>query len=278
MKTFFKIQNIVLVVFIACGNVLSQAIEVQAQSSVNSSNSSIQNSLLPKLFANRQPRLAANQQIQFVRPKLPVGTAPGGRRTGGGRRDSCPNVNPKLTALVPVTEEPAKVQNVWSLTTSERPTLWFYVPYTKNSAYPTEFIVQDQEGNSIHRGDITLPDKPGVMKIDFPDSIPPLTVGNSYRWFLNVYCDKQKEAPPVYVEGVVSRVNLSAKAIQQLRNATPQQQAAIYAENGIWHQTLATLLNMHQKNPQSPTAQTAWKNLLSEVGLVEIADKAIISN
>ncbi|BAZ13497.1 hypothetical protein NIES4071_53360 [Calothrix sp. NIES-4071] len=213
---------------------------------------------------------------EFIRPKLPEGTPPGGRRTGGGRRDACPDMTPKLTALVPVTEEAATVQHVWGLTTEERPTFWFYLPYTKSSGYPTSFVLLNDKSSPIYKKDISLPEQAGIISIKIPANFPALSVNKQYRWFLKVYCDQLKEAPPVYVEGVVSRVNLALTINQQLQTAQPLERFAIYARNGIWYQALATIIQLKQKNPQNDMIQTDWKNLLTDIGLHEIVDMRIL--
>ncbi|BAZ42476.1 hypothetical protein NIES4101_84450 [Calothrix sp. NIES-4101] len=296
MKIFLNVPNLILITAIACGSLLSQTSKLQAKQTPT--NPSFPQLLLPKLFRDAQAPAATEKpqetktppnsqkpttnkvinpgKINFIRPKLPPGNAPGGRRTGGGRRDNCPDVNPKLTALVPVSEKTDNITNVWALTTVERPKFWFYLPYTKSSQYPTEFILQDSEGETIHQKDIALPEQPGIININLPNTVPALTVGKEYRWFLKVYCNENKESPPVYVEGVVSRVNLNLTVTQQLSTATPQQQAAIYAQNGIWHQALTILLELSQNNPKDKIVHDNLASLFSEIGLREMANKPII--
>lgn len=271
MKTFLQKRRILLtitLVYTSCitfGSSFSQVVALEKP---------ISQLIVPKL-PPRSTTIENKKVAVFTRPTIPPGTAPGGRRTGGGRRDSCSAVNPKLTALVPVTQEAPTVQHVWGLTTVERPTLWFYLPYTKSSAFPTQFVLQDQNRQRIYIEDVSLPEQPGIISIAIPSTVKGLAVDQQYRWFLKVYCDRTKQSPPIYVEGVVRRVNLSPTTTQQLTTAKPQQQVTIYAENGIWFQALATLAELQKKNPQDTAAQTAWKNLLAEIGLSEIADKPI---
>jgi hypothetical protein len=274
MKNILKKQNtmqhFVFATSIIYCTLLTQTAELQAKPTPTNPTNPTFKKPTPKNFAN-------TGQIQFIRPILPPGNAPGGRRTGGGRRDACPDVNPKLTALVPVIEAADSVTNVWSLTSAEHPTFWFYLPYTKSSKYPTEFVLQDNDGETIHQTEISLPEKPGIISVSIPSSAKPLVIGQQYRWFLKVYCSEQKKSLPIYVEGVINRVNLSAIASQQLRIATPQQQTNIYAKNGMWFQALTTLGELRRKNPQDAKLQAAWNNLLAEIGLIEIAEKPLIS-
>ncbi len=217
------------------------------------------------------------QTVRFSPPQPPPEPPPGGRVRGGARRNPlCLEVKPKLTALVPSTETTPSVINVWGLTTKANPTLWFYMPYTKDSAYPTEFVLQDQQSNPIYRQAIALPNQPGVISLSLPANAPPMDVNKQYRWFLTVYCDQQKQSPPVYVEGVIQRINLNAKITQQLQTAKPLQQSAIYAEHGVWHEALTTLAQLRQKDPQDTALKTAWRDLLTSVGLDDIVTKPIL--
>lgn len=200
---------------------------------------------------------------------------PGGRVRGGAKRGTCPSVDPQLTALVPFTKENS-VTNVWGLTTEANPIFWFYVPYTKDSAYPTEFVLQDEDSNPIYTEAIALPAQPGVISISLPANAPSLKIGKQYHWFLNIYCDSDQPSAPIYIEGVIKRVNLKPAIAQQLQTATPRQQFTIYVQNGIWYNALSTLAQLRQQNPQDAALKTEWKNLLSSISLDDVADKPIL--
>jgi Domain of Unknown Function (DUF928) len=264
MKLLSQPTKLGLVLIITCSSLLGNLSWVQAKPILSNSDSPT-------------PTVApGNKTVRFRLPTLPPGYPPGGRVRGGARRGLCPATNPQFTALVPFTQPAPSVMHVWGLTTKERPTLWFYVPFEKKSAYPTEFILQDEEANPIYKSAIALPQQPGVMSVSLPASVPPLAIGKRYRWFFNVYCEPQQQAPPLYVEGVVQRVNLSPTVVHQLQTAQPRQKVAIYAENGIWHEAINTLAELRQKNPQDVSLQTQWKDLLEEIGLGDIAKVAIV--
>ncbi|MBE9037116.1 DUF928 domain-containing protein [aff. Roholtiella sp. LEGE 12411] len=240
---------------------------------------SLLSSLTSVLAKPTLPASARSQVVRFAPPPPPPGPPPGGRPTGGASRGGslsmCPTVKTQLTALVPFTEEPAKVKNVWGLTTVERPSWLFYVPYTKDSAYPAEFVLQDQESNSIYQKAIALPGRSGVIRVSLPADAPALEVGKQYRWFFSVYCDQQKESPPIYIEGVIQRVNLKQTTVQELDKAEPFKRFVIYAQNGIWYETLTTLAELHQKNPQDTKLQAEWRDLLASIGLDKLATEPI---
>jgi len=220
-----------------------------------------------------------DKRTSVVLPQLPPGSAPGGRRYGGATRGQCPNVTPPLTALVPSTLDSSSVRNVWGLTAREYPKLWFYLPYTKNSSIQAEFTVLDDESKDpIYTSAIALPTKPSTIGVSLPHNIPPLQVGKKYRWFLNFYCDPQKQSVPIFVEGVIIRKNPDAALVGELQKAQPLQQVAIYASNGFWHDALTTLAELRQKSPQNEIFEKEWTNLLQAIGLGEVANRPLASN
>ncbi|NDJ24899.1 DUF928 domain-containing protein [Nostoc sp. B(2019)] len=242
---------------------------------------SLLSSLTSVLAKPTLPASARAQVVRFNPPPPPPGPPPGGRPTGGASRGGslsvCPSVKTQLTALVPFSEESGTVKNVWGLTTVERPSWLFYVPYTKESTYPAEFVLQDPESNPIYQKAIALPESPGVIRVSLPASAPALEVGKQYRWFLTVYCDQQKESPPIYVEGMIQRVNLKQATVQELNTADPLKRVVIYAQNGIWYEALTTLAELRQKNPQNTKLQAEWRNLLTSIRLDKLAAEPIFS-
>ncbi|KAB8330571.1 DUF928 domain-containing protein [Scytonema tolypothrichoides VB-61278] len=263
MKIILQPMKLLLAVVVGYLSLLPCTTSVMAQSAS-------QSKPLTTTSSRKQP-------LRLVLPPLPPGQPPGGRRYGGASRGQCPVAKLGLTALVPLIEQPTSVMNVWGQTTAERPTFWFYTPYVKDSAYPVDFVLLDAESNPVYRQEITLPSQPGVMSVSLPASVSPLTTGKQYRWFLNVYCERQKQQSPIYVEGVIQRVNLNQGIVQQLQQAQPRQQVAIYASNGIWYETLTTVAQLRQKNPQDVTLQQEWQDLLSSIGLGDFASKPLIS-
>ncbi|MDZ8235966.1 MAG: DUF928 domain-containing protein [Nostoc sp. ChiQUE01a] len=229
-----------------------------------------------------------NSRPVFVLPKTPARLSPiSGRRTGMGSRDNCPAVTTELTALVPLREEQEqKVSKqtdkpisaiVGGLTTSERPTFWFYVPYTQDLTASAEFILQDSAQNDIYRNAIALPPKPGVIGVSLPPNAS-LQVGKTYHWYLKVPCNQQQTASvPIYVEGDIQRVNLDSRIMQQLETAVdPQQKVAIYAQEGIWFDSLTMLAQMRQKNPHDASVASDWQSLLRSVNLDNVATAPLV--
>jgi hypothetical protein len=242
----------------------------------------------------KQPAQPARTSLQkrrtsgpvFVWPKTPKRLSPiSGRRAGMGSRDNCPVVATALTALVPLREEQGESKQtntssagiVEGLTTSERPTFWFYMPYTQNSKASAEFSLQDSTGNDVYKGAVSLPTNSGVISISLPSNTS-LQVGKIYRWYLKVRCDRQRTASvPIYVEGDIQRVNLDTRIMQELQAATdPQEKVAIYAEEGIWFDSLNMLAQLYLSNPKDASVAADWQSLLRSVNLDNIATVSLM--
>ncbi|MHC5597348.1 MAG: DUF928 domain-containing protein [Nostoc sp.] len=275
MKSNLQPIKLFLVVAFSCTSFLVSLTPVVAKLTLGSSVSDAYGWL--GLRSNHKRTLA--QATTFNQPSLPPGPPPGGRVRGGAKRGpGCELTKLDLTALAPFTEKPDSVINVWGQTTEERPSWFFYVPYTKDYPYAVEFVLQDQDSNEIYQKAIALPDKPGVIRVSLPTTAPALAVDKQYHWFLTINCDKEKNSPPTFVDGVIQRVQLNPATVKELQRTEPLKRYAIYAQNGIWYEALTILAQLRQKNPQDAALQAEWRNLLSSIHLDDIAAESILSD
>lgn len=223
-------------------------------------------------------------RFSFVQPKLPNTGIPSGRQRGAAGRGNCLNVSVPLTALVPAVHKPvgdgqfaATMINLWGLTAKSHPTLLFYVPYSNAAVQNGEFVLQDIEDNDLYRAKINFPSSPSVVKISLADMSAPLEIGKMYHWYFKVHCNQQSMSGPIFVEGWVQRVALAPKVSDRLAAATPFQKIELYAENGIWYDTVADLAQMRLQNPRNGELKADWQQLLQSVGLADIQAEPIIT-
>lgn len=206
----------------------------------------------------------SNHESQIVAVEFPAGPSRDatGRTSGGGTRgDSC--VLEKtigLTALMP--------GNNIGTTVATEPTLFVYVP--KNSAQSAELVVIDDAGNPVYSNTFAISSINGIVKVNLPKNAG-LTPGKEYIWQFALVCDGNDRAADKYVQGTLKPVELSADLQRQLKLASPLQQAQLYAEAGIWNETLITLADLRGSNP------TEWEELLDSVGLKEISSEPFSS-
>lgn len=193
-----------------------------------------------------------------------------GDRTGGGSRTPCPRINaPFTTALIPM--------NNLGKTVAERPTFWFYVPYSPQAASAGEFVLQEENGNEVYRTAFTLPATPGFVSFSTPLAVEPLKVNKSYRWYFKLYCEEQISSTPVFVEGWVQRVERTPALERQLL-AAESREDIVYAANGIWYDALNYLAQLRLNNPSNSMLADEWTNLLNAkgVGLAEFSPVPIV--
>jgi hypothetical protein len=203
-------------------------------------------------------------------PPPPDRSAPGNRGEGASR--GCVSGDQPLTALVPVYQQ-ADVVQVWGLTSQAQPGFWFYLPYEPNVIQSIEFVVQDDQEETLYRSAIPIPDRSGPMQVKLPATTS-LAAGKAYHWFFKVktLCPNQPAPTSTYVEGWVKRQALPTAVSDRLRNATPQEQSAIYAENGLWYDALNAIGEGIMTTPGNTALAEEWKGLLEEIGLGNLVE------
>lgn len=178
-----------------------------------------------------------------------------GRQTSGDSRAQCPKKSMDLTALMP--------QSHTGKTVQERPTFWIYVPYTAQEIARGEFSLQREDRSDVYRASFNLPPTPGFVRVSLPDSVPPLSKNQPYRWYFKLYCQSSlaevdKSFSPTFVQGWVERVEAP----------TPMDAPwPLYAQEKIWYDAIASLANLRLQNPQDPQLAQDWQNLLEAKGV-----------
>jgi Domain of Unknown Function (DUF928) len=213
-------------------------------------------------------------------PPPPRGIA--GSRAAAASRSSCPVISQPLTAIVPEYRS-AQGNQVWGLTTMERPTFWFYVPYTKPALVDISFTLQDEsnpgEKKIIYQNStIAATSTPGTIGITLPKSSPTLVTNKPYHWFLELNMRCTSGQRPIFVEGWIQRTELDGNLSNQIDRATPTDKVALYAENGLWHDALTTLANLRATKPQDPGLTQDWQNLLDAIGLGNLTNQPLSEN
>ncbi|MEC4813096.1 MAG: DUF928 domain-containing protein [Scytonema sp. PMC 1069.18] len=231
---------------------------------------------------------AKSLPIRFNPPPPPVDRgAPGNRGEGASRTPGeCVSRYLPLTALVPSYEqtvsmnkgEATTITQVWGLTSAEKPSFWFYIPYKKSFIQAIEFVLQTDNNKTVYRTNVSIPQSPGIVHVPLKNTIASLEVGERYHWFfkVKVVCNPTQIGTLDYVEGWVQRVNLDVTTRQRLKGASPQEQTAIYALEGIWYDSLNNLAELRLANPHDLELTEEWKRLLKAIGLENVATQPLI--
>ncbi|MEN9216950.1 MAG: DUF928 domain-containing protein [Gloeomargarita sp. HHBFW_bins_162] len=194
----------------------------------------------------------------------PTGGLPANREGGSARGGLCPASPQRLTALLPSSH--------LGLTAAARPSFFAYMPPTGGRR--VELMLQDEKGKVLHLSEFQI-NQTGIVRVDLPSAAPELVVGQTYRWYLSVICDPMDSSASLHVGGWVQRVAMPDNLKQQLQKAPANEHPYIYGSAGLWHETLASLMELRQAQPGNANLQADWMSLLSLEGLDKIAQEPL---
>ncbi len=206
-----------------------------------------------------------------------------GRREGGGSRNPCivagrPQLSYPIT-LLPDLKEANKV--AVGQTLDPYPRFFWYLPATRAGEveftlytdatpdsqkvlYQTRFQPNRQQGK---------PSPAGIYSLALPTEInlPPLEVGKTYRWSVELICPNVRKGS-IMADGGVERVAVDSALQASLQKANWEQQATVYVTNGLWFNALNVLA--HGRSFKNDAYRNKWKALLSDpnVNLAQLAD------
>lgn len=201
-----------------------------------------------------------------------------GSRSDGSQENVCGIIEPTqpgLTAIVPAIEKPkgergSHTHHTLSVTTSAKPTLWFYLPYQIERSRSAEFRLK-MDGK-ILSAKVNLPKQPGLYPLPFPFKDVELNPGKAYSWNFLVTCVSGDSPALDDVEGMIERIEEKEVSPKLNMAKTVQQKFEVYANQGIWHESLEILTGeMCQKNPK--LAQQRFNDLMREIDLAELVEK-----
>lgn len=189
------------------------------------------------------------------------------RQGGATRGPECIQGNSTVTALVPASGVGATV--------APYPTVFWYMP--KSIAPEVQLVLENGKQEEIYSAqyslakssDGTVQGTPGVMSLPLPAyaNLPPLEIGQNYYWKLAVICDPTERSSDITIGGGIMRVKPSSTLAQNIQRATPQERVALYADDGLWYETLETLVKLRRERPNDTDLTKAWNKLLNSVEL-----------
>ncbi len=94
-----------------------------------------------------------------------------------------------------------------------------------------------------------------------------LEVGKKYRWSVVVTADPLQRSRDWVTSGGLQRMEPSAELAARLSSASAEEKPRLYAENGLWYDSLGELSRLVAERP----SETAWRQqraaLLRQIGL-----------
>jgi len=222
-------------------------------------------SSLAPMRAQSQP-LLLSQNVNFKPPDV---TAPANRQGGTHRGNKLCPAGLSITPLVPPT-------NI-GLTLTDSPTIFVYIP---NTSPEIEFtLLNEKEDKVVYEKTFKL-DKSGIVGVSIPatvDNNKSLEVGKRYVWSFSMVCDPEDRSADSVVKGFVQRIEPQATLKNDLANPDPMTRLNVYAKNGIWYETLATLAQMRRQTPGDARLTAKWTQLLQSQGLESVAAQPLVA-
>jgi Domain of Unknown Function (DUF928) len=217
-----------------------------------------------ELFGN--PNLISDPHQTWVVSRFnpPDRGAPNTAVGGATRRpeESCDaQLAKQITPLIPKD----KANSYFGLTVAERPTFFWYSE--GNPEKPVTFFLYEVQGSyhssqPLYEMDLDLPNAPGIVSLTLPPDRT-LEEGKSYVWYLEMSCSESDEDIGLIVGGI-DRVDPSSNLDLKLGFAqTPSAQSKIYAESGIWFDSIDTLARA-RLTEDTPELSANWAALLRD--------------
>ncbi len=178
---------------------------------------------------------------------------------GGTRGNNCfAEANTNLRLVAPSQD---------TFTVTANPSVFVYVPATKEAT--GEFVLVDGEGQLIYEQSVTIPTEESILAISIPEEVS-LESGGEYAWAFAISCTMQDQVVGSAVEAGLTRQELTPEATKQINEVSqPLEKASIYANQGIWQDTLMIMASL-------PDQKAELVELLNSVGLEDLNDVPII--
>jgi len=261
---------------------LSLALAVELAISSGLSATAIQYSQQQQPQNSRGELLALQRRLRFSVRGL---RASRGLR-GGAARGACLSANDSLKLILPPTVSEQEKDQVYSVSTiAARPKFFVYVPQT--SAQKAKFTLSSEneknlvEASSENEKNLVeatfaLTGTPGVVSFSLPTNAPPLEVGKTYKWSVQIVCETGDgdNGGNLIAEGEVERIQPPA-ALVNIEKVAPRQRLYLYVDAQLWYDSVTTLAELQHTNPQNLSLKKDWEDLLNSVHLDTVA-KALL--
>lgn len=211
----------------------------------------------PKGLESQDQKLGTPTSMPVYQP--PLRGAPGGR-VGGGTRGIGDEVI-TLFALAP---------NHTALTTQEQPTLYWFV--SNETKHPIEVtLIIEAAAQPLLEKRLPLPIQPGIHAIRLKDFNLHLLKATQYRWFVALVPDPGRRSKDILAGGIIERIELPEAVRVKLSQSDQRNVPHIYAESGIWYDTIMALSELIEANPNDMVLRRQRAALLEQVGLSQVA-------
>ncbi len=194
----------------------------------------------------------------------PVGKPSPERTVGGGSRGE----DELLADVIPLLPS-----NKYGYTVASRPTFHIYLP--QSSVKQVFFSIQDKNKQNLYQATIGVSGEGGILSFTLPEDAPELELDKDYKWFFATIEPEGILRPDNYgVTGWVKRV-VPPTEIAANENLSSVEKASVYAQSGIWYDTLELIAQAKLEQPNNPSLKSQWQGLLKQVDLEAVATQPL---
>jgi hypothetical protein len=197
----------------------------------------------------------------FYKPPADAGKIP--TRVSGGARGE--GIDTSLFALVP---------DHVAVTTKAQPSLfWFQSKSAKAKLELT--LVEPKKSKPLLSLTTPQADQAGIRHVKLVKHKVELQPDVVYEWMVAIVPDPENRSKDVVAKGVIKRIKTPDDVANRIAGASETEQAAIYAQNGIWYDALEAITNAIEAQPDNAALREQRASLLRQIGAPEaaIADK-----
>ncbi|HUI06629.1 MAG TPA: DUF928 domain-containing protein [Verrucomicrobiae bacterium] len=224
----------------------------------------------PGAFLVEKPKVVeTNGQVQVATPGSQAGTrivykpplrgAPAVRIDGGSRGSGV-----SLTCLTVLAPDHT------GLTIHDQPSLFWY--QSAPADVPFELaVIEEGKPEPLFR--LRHPDAraSGIQHVNLADYNVKLATGVEYEWVVALVVDPESRSKDVIASGFIKRVEPTAGLTARLAHANPRDLPAIYADEGIWYDTVESLFALADARPRDQSLRAESAALLDQAGLAKAA-------
>ncbi len=182
-------------------------------------------------------------------------------RIGGGTR----GIGDKTLELVVLAPDHT------GLTTKEQPTLYWYASEPVLAKLEVT-LINDENIDPQLEQIVATPGPAGIQSFDLAKTNTRLKSGLEYRWFVSAIADMDQRSNDIVASGTIQRIKPNEALSNKIAGANKQTLASLYAEEGVWYDTIDALSRLIKKSPADSALQEQRSTLLEQVGLQAAAD------
>ncbi|HUJ11451.1 MAG TPA: DUF928 domain-containing protein [Verrucomicrobiae bacterium] len=111
----------------------------------------------------------------------------------------------------------------------------------------------------------------GIQRVRLADYNISLAEGVEYRWSVAIVLDPENRSSDIVASGIIERVKPTEKLRQRLQGAPASELPYIYADEGVWYDSLETLSQLVDAKPKDAKLHEIRAVYFMQVGLHDAA-------